>query len=489
MLKNRYLAFFCGSLVFFHCTVSDSGQSVTPEPSQQVPTAVDVEEYPSVELQLMGVRIGAPYYETKKQLTKKYGKPISRDSYDAFYLDKKTDNALLIATGIVEPHVVETIMVIGTHPVKGLDFFANMQLGDPEEKIPLLFPKAVARPQKVGNCQYHIPKANYFISTKNGVVNFLSLSNLYVTTIRASAQSIGLSEMLLQMASEQGLLAEPVNIDKLNTFLEDPLRPYCESRYPLRQAPNGRSFVDINIFQNEKSKPVPGTFLVDTGWSFTAISPEICRKISCKPLMAATSKPDSAFIERYVTGGMVEIGPQRVNTEAFSTIPPKMREYHKNLDGILGVIPLFISPLFINFKLGYLCFPALPVSQVAQSLHYKKIEAGYTMLAARTDFYVNDQMLKHGILDSGADITTLPKQNISHLKLKDLGVKWPIIGLYGVSPCSSYGPVELGWPSLGITQKLKKITEDPSIEFSLIGIDFLKHYILGPELNAVYLGE
>lgn len=454
----------------------------------------DCSKYSSVELQLLGIRLGAPYLKTKEQLTQKYGMPKSGSipsDFDVFSLDKETDSVLLIFPGKKDSSLVGAIQVNGTHPVKGLDFFADINLGDPEGIIPFLFPKAVAEPElKDGYRHYSIPQTNYAIEAKNGMVAIFRIWDEYTIPIKVGKKSIALTENLFFTAAAQGLLQEPIDIDKLSVFVDDPLRQYCQNRYPLRQARDGKTSIDINLFQqNKKDSLLPATFILDTGCSITTISPKMCQKIQCKHIETVKSKLDSSSYE-IVSGGTVGIGYTHVTTNVFGIVPPAIFKYHTKLDGILGANTLSTPPLFINFKQGYLCFPTVSLSQVSQILDFKKLEADYSNLTARAHFYVNNQAFSLGTLDSGADVTTLLEQDIARLNLTEVGEKTWHFNIYGSIQQSKYGPVEVGWPSVGITQKLAMITKTTVFESPMIGIDFLRYYVLGldHQSKVFYLG-
>lgn len=447
----------------------------------------------TVELQLMGVRLGTSYSQTKETLTKKYGAPKSWTTpkvFDMFLLDKKTESILVIFPHAEDPALIGAIEVSGTQPVPELNFLAEINLGDHELSIPYFFPQAVANPVLTdGYRHYDIPYSNYSIEAKNNKVVSFRIDSLETTTFKDQGKGISLSHNLMYLASRKKLL-NPLDIDKLAAFAEDPLRPYCKKRYPLRLSMKGGVYVDLFIFKENFMNHTPATFLLDTGCSATTISKELCQKMQCKKLNK--DPPLATPDEIIVSGGNVSLGYNYTILDYFQMSQSKILNILKNLkvDGVLGRDVLLSRPLWINLKQGYLCFPEIPIAQIATHLKFKKIQIHYVGSSPRTNVYVNRKPFKNYILDTGADFTSISKQEISLLNLISSNTKTLSNNQYGPAVHPLYDSVEVGWPDLNITQTLT-VSEAFNDEYRVLGMNFLRHYILGLDLKAnhFYLGE
>lgn len=448
----------------------------------------------SVELQLLDIYLGMPYAKAEYLLTQKFGKPTRTQNtpYIAvtFKLDAKTNNVIKVLAKSDNPSAVGSVVIIGTEPIAGLSFFSNINLGEPEAHIRLKFPKAEME-EKNNYRRYTVPFTNYLFDVKNGKVMTIGIWDQFTFTVKANGDSIDLSTNLVIIANQKGLLSEegvlskPEDIAKIKALIADPLRPYCKERYPLRLAYSGVAYVDINFFRNEKKTPIPATFLVDTGWIFTSITPELSQKANCE-------KAESQELELQFSGGIIQLGSIRDTTGMFKIITPKEFQATGKIDGVLGNTSFFEKPVFINFKHGYLCTPISSTSEVAQKLKFAKVSSEQPARGLLTDFYANNQRLKYGRVDSGADITTLSKNDIARLKLKDLNKTGKYLSVSGLHQLPLYGPVEIGWPALGITQNLQQVVVGPwDGMWTLIGMDFLRHYVLSTEFKSgdIYIGE
>lgn len=454
----------------------------------------------SVELQLLDVHLGTPYAKTKKRLTELYGVPEFRTIphvFDVFWVDKKAETSLMIAPHEEDASRIGTIQIDGTQPIGGLNFFADLNLGDSEKSILLKFPRAIMDAKmKPGYHHYDIPDSNYSIETEDGKVVSIRIWEDYVTLIREGDNSIALTENLALSATQKGLLKKPIDFDKLTEFVADPLRSYCNSRYPLRLDPQGTAYIDINLIKDENLTFIPSTFFLDTGWSKTTISTDLCQKIHCKLLPITSLKQKPLPQETVVSGSAISMGTTLVTMNSLD-MNSQAREILniKRIDGVLGGDVLFSHPLFINFKHGYICFPSLSIPDIAHAIQLKKFALRHNHLVIWSDLYANGQMIKNVLLDSGAEITSLLRENIVRLKLNKLDTVVSTIRTSGtIDQNPTYGPVEIGWPTYGITQKLDIITQEPDTEtnkMSFIGIDFLRHYIMSLDIKSdvFYLGE
>lgn len=139
---------------------------------------------------------------------------------------------------------------------------------------------------------------------------------------------------------------------------------------------------------------------------------------------------------------------------------------------------------------GYLCFPPSSIPSIAEKLNFKKASAWHASAVTWSDIYVNRRVLKNYLLDSGSDSTVLLKKEISLLNLKKLDTEILSITSRGTEPRALYDFAEVGWPHLHTTQRLI-ITETPNDRSRVLGMDFLRHYIISLDLGAnyFYIGE
>ncbi len=135
-----------------------------------------------------------------------------------------------------------------------------------------------------------------------------------------------------------------------------------------------------------------------------------------------------------------------------------------------GVFAVTDKEFILNLKHGYLCFPKMPLPQLAAKLGMRQTKAMYDAGRIWLDFTANGQVIKDYFLDTGATHTSLTPEDLAKLKLPVTGSTEgeTVLGKY---KAKTYGPVTI---ELGSVKKtLSSVNEAPSKEYRKIGNDYL----------------
>jgi len=361
--------------------------------------------------------------------------------------------------------IVESIQVDGTHPIKNLQFLANINLGQKEKTVEFYLPEAIKKRRDDKYNSFRSSVFNFSIETENKLVRSIMISiksNYYISAPK--------DKSILTFSPNQTKLitrlhkAQPKRsfLKLVKMMVKDPFKKQCGFRLPLEEK-NGVFFAYLNVLNSLNKRVRSGRFLIDTGWSNTTFSKKFFKTLSYKePLI------DNELL--------VILDNQAIQIkESQSDIPPDKLFSDMKIDGVIGGDILFSRDLILNMKDEYLCIPKTSTKVLAKKLKLKSMPVVYDAQRAWFDFTVNGEKIKDYFLDTGSDQTSLLKTDIKKLKLKVLTTeeRQNIDGKYKTH---TYGPVKLGFMK-GKPIIVSKISEAPNKRFRKIGNDVMAQYV------------
>lgn len=441
----------------------------------------------SLERGLLGVTLGENYYSTVDQLTKKYGKPVEsgKDSdgvWNSFNLTHENANKIIIATGaegIPTDHVA-WILIHGNTAVEDLNFVGGVNLGQSqvEVKLSLGSPPPGYFVGKNGDKVWSYPSSNIGFIFKNGVVFGIQISSWNTINDKMETKP----NMAVLSKLEASLKEKQSNFSVIKS---DALKQYCKVRHPLFYNEERGVFLLRAYLQIEETMN-SYQFLVDTGWSNTAITSQLCETLGCKIL----EREEEGMKKRFTSGGTLVIGRQPYDFDKFSIDDSNLLDA-LGIDGVIGGDALFATDLILSLKGEYLCEPSKPLSDIARALAMNSIEGEYDAGRVWINFTANGTLVKDYFLDTGATGTSFLPKDIERLGLKLAG---GIVhkNVRGVQLSPTFGPVTVGLP--GISLKLDKVTQSEESGYEAyrkLGNDFLSHLTIGfsPKTNRLYFTD
>lgn len=415
------------------------------------------------------MNLGENFDSTVERLTRKYGKPVesvknSEGVSQSFTLTQKNSNTMHIGTsgGITIDHVA-WILISGNTPVDDLNFVGRVNLGQSKEEVKLyLGDPARYFVRKNGDKVWGYPPSNFGIIFTNEVV-----SGIQIFSWRTHIDKVENKDNLEVLSKLEAKLKKTQ--PNFSVIKSDALKQYCKVTHPI--------FYDeeTGVFLLRAYLQIEGTmasyqFLVDTGWSNTAISSQLCETIGCKIF----AQEEEGLKRRFTSGGTLVIGGRPYDFESFAIDDSNFLD-KRGIDGIIGGDAIFFTELILSLQGEYFCEPSKPLSEIAQDLAMNSIEADYDENRVWINFTANGTLVHDYFIDTGATGTSFLPKDIKRIGLQSIAATMHenIDGLH-LSP--TFGPVIIELP--GISLKLDEIFQSDE-NYRKLGNDFLSHLTIG----------
>lgn len=435
----------------------------------------------SIERGLLGVTLGGHFDSTVDQLTRKYGKPVesvknSEGVWHSFNLPHKNSNTIHIGTsgGITTDHVA-WVLIHGEQAVEDLNFVGRVNLGQSKEEVASYLGDPTRNfARKNGDTVWGYPSSNFGVIFTNGVVSGIQIFSwrTHIDKVENKANLEVFSKLEANLKEKQS---------NFSVIKSDALKQYCKVRHPLFYNEELGLFL-LRVYLQIEETFASYQFLVDTGWSNTAISSQLCETLGCKIL----GQEEEGLKRRFTLGGKLVIGGQPYNFDSF-TIEDSTLFDERGIDGVIGGDALFATDLILSLKGEYLCEPSKPLSEIAQALAMNSIEAEYDENGVWINFTANGTLVNDYFIDTGATYTSFLPKDIERLGLKSIAFLMHE-NIQGVHLSPTFGPVIIGLP--GFSLKLEEVNQSNE-NYRKLGNNFLSHLTLGfsPKTNRMYFTD
>ena len=282
-------------------------------------------------------------------------------------------------------------------------------------------------------------------------------------------------------------------------YADDPPTQWHQALYPTTYAPLERSHIvgGQPIVQVTLNKTQSAAFMVDTGASFSVLSPEMAKSLNLKP-QSATLDDGTPYLWQgkqasKVAVSVVKIGNFSITIDHgfFRILPdrnfmlfPNPNSDDTPFDGVLGVNVLehFAVLLDASQHVFGLCVPGnLTLQQVGQAGY----TAPYVLPITQKDgfWFVTVQLTNNGIsqsedlvLDTGSNVTRISDTAAAHLGLK-ITEEQRITNIYSNSVpvgASSVDALQIG--GIVLSGHAIKVAPVSKLEPPLLGMDILSSY-------------
>ncbi|MBL7716009.1 MAG: hypothetical protein JNL01_11140 [Bdellovibrionales bacterium] len=442
------------------------------------------------EKSLMGIFLGENLDETVTKLTKKYGKSEkfsqSAMNIHRFPLDQAGKNFLIVGSAQGPTKWIGHIEVQGKQAISDLNFLGGVNLGTKTDAIEKLLPGAVTKKSPDGARKFHdYPGVNYFLESEKGLVSSIAINMVgqYPVIAPDEGRAMILSPTELEILASFGENQKD-NKEEASRWLErlskDELKDHCEMRYPIYRK-NGVYLVKVTVGNLKTRAEKIHTFLLDTGWSQTAIDGKICKETNCKIIPGASNEMGEnisgsgglyGLANRFFTFGQLRL----LKTDVVKKV---------GAEAVLGGEFFSATPMVFNLRNEYVCFPRISLEELAKKVPSHQLPAVFDAGRIWIDFTANGKPVKDYFIDTGSNITSFLKKDIETLGLKVNG-KHEGLNIDGKYKTNLYGPVTLGWPELSM--KLESVSVATSDDFRKFGTDFLQFFHLGiePKTKRIY---